>query len=134
LENIEKISIKSEIQRKTIHLISIFIPIGYYFLSKPTGIALSFIGMVLMLWIDRYKSSNKNFAKTYTKYLGSVLRIEEKNFKKKKYTGGTYLAIGVFVTVFFFMKEIALAALTIVIVCDSLSALVGKTIRKIKII
>lgn len=86
-----------------------------------------------MIEIDYLKKSNKKFAKFYNKYLGSVLRTDEKNFSKKVYTGGTYMAIGVFITVFFFEKSIALGALTVLVICDSLSAIVGKSFGRIKI-
>ena len=133
MENNKKIDFNSELRRKLIHLSSIWIPIGYYFVSKPAGIILSLLGMLTMIEIDYLKKSNKNFGNFYNKYLGSVLRTEEKNFRKKTYTGGTYMAIGVFITVFFFEKSIAVGALTVMIICDSLSAIVGKSIGRIKI-
>ncbi len=133
MENNNKIDFKSELRRKLIHLTSILVPAGYYFVSKPAALILAFFGMLAMIEIDQLKKSNRNFAKFYTKHLGSVLRSDEKNFTKRTYTGGTYMAIGVFVTVFFFEKPIALGALTVMIVCDSLSALVGKSVGRIRI-
>ncbi len=133
MEDKQKIPLKNEIYRKLIHLFAIVIPIIYLFISKPLMILLSGLFMLSMIELDVLKQKYKGVANIYNKYLGDVLRYSEKDFKKRKFTGGTYLSIGAFITVLFFEKNIAISAMIIMIVSDSFSAIVGKSIGKIKI-
>lgn len=133
MEDKQKIPLKNEIYRKLIHLVAIVIPLIYLFISKPLMVLLSGLFMLSMIELDVLKQKYKKVATLYNKYLGDVLRYSERDFKKRKFTGGTYLSIGIFITVLFFQKNIAISAITIMIIADSLSAIVGKSIGKIKI-
>lgn len=96
-------------------------------------VLLSGLFMLCMIELDVLKQKYKGVAKIYNKYLGDVLRYSERDFQKKKFTGGTYLSIGIFITILFFQKNIAISAITIMIISDSLSAIVGKSIGRIKL-
>jgi len=135
MEEQNKISLKSEVYRKSIHLFSIFVPIVYfYFLTKEQAVLYMFIATVGMILIDYMKRDLPAVGKLYYKYFGSALREDEKNFKKKVITGGTLFTIGMFLSITLFVKNVAVSAIVIMIVCDAASALIGKTIGKHKLI
>ncbi len=62
------------------------------------------------------------------KLLGQVIRDEEKH----KLTGATNMLIAATLVVAFFDKEVAIYALTVLMVSDSFAALIGKRFGKIK--
>jgi dolichol kinase len=135
MEGTSKISLKSEVYRKSIHLFSLFIPVLYYFLfSKSQAVLFLFLASAGMILLDYMKRDLKGIGKLYNKILGGLLRYDEKNFKEKVITGGTLFVIGIFIAVVLFQKNVAISAVTILIVCDSASALVGKSIGRHKLI
>jgi len=87
-----------------------------------------------MILLDYMKRDLKGIGKLYNKILGGLLRNDERNFKEKVITGGTLFVIGIFLAVVLFQKNVAISAVTILIVCDSASALVGKSIGRHKLI
>jgi len=134
MENItERISFKNEILRKLVHLASSFVPVFYLLTDKYfTLILLTFcVAFMLFLDIGRYKSAAVN--KYYIKFLKPVLRQKEEKTNKFLFTGGTFVFISDLLCVLIFPKEIAIAAMFVMIFCDSFAAIVGKSIGKLKI-
>lgn len=120
---------KQELLRKLIHLSSLWIPILY--LNVKTAFMLKILlplsTMAIMIEILR------RFFPAFNNFILSIIGKLMRNTEEKSFTGATYLFISSTLTIAFFDKEIAIFALTILIISDSLSALVGKKIGKIPV-
>lgn len=129
----EGLNIKSELYRKLIHVFSTVIPILYLFTSKEFLLGLVGFGTILMIFLDILKAYTYFFENIYRKIFQFILRDEEKDFKQNLLTGGTYYAIGIFLSILIFPKEVAIFAILVMIWCDTMAALIGKKfgIRKI---
>jgi len=121
-----QIGLKNELLRKAIHLSSVVIPISYYFLEKNFLLVIVGIGTVFMVLLDLARKVIPAIDNFYVKVMGFVLRKHETDVKKHFFTGGTFYAIGFFLTLLLFKREIAAPALMIMIISDTLAALVGK--------
>lgn len=121
-----QIGLKNELLRKAIHLSSVVIPISYYFLEKNFLLILVGTGTAFMILLDLARKIFPYVNEFYVKVMGFVLRKHETDVKKHFFTGGTYYAIGFFLTLLLFKREIAAPALMIMIISDTLAALVGK--------
>ncbi len=126
----EQIGYKNELLRKAIHLTSVIIPISYLFLDKNFLLVIVGIGTVFMILLDISRKLFVPIDKFYIRTMGYVLRKKELNVKEHFLTGGTYYAIGVFLPILLFNKEIAIQAILIMIICDTFAALVGKKFGK----
>lgn len=125
-----QIGLKNELLRKAIHLSSVVIPISYYFLEKNILLIVVGAGTVFMILLDIFRKYFPSVNDFYVKVMGFVLRKKEINVKEHFLTGGTYYAIGVFLTILLFKREIASPAIMIMIICDTFAALVGKKFGK----
>lgn len=125
-----QIGLKNEMLRKAIHLSSVIIPIFYYFLEKNILLIVVSIGTVFMILLDLFRKIIPAVNDFYVKVMGIVLRKYEVDVKKHFLTGGTYYAIGIFLTILLFKREVAASAILIMIICDTFAALVGKKFGK----
>jgi len=127
------LNIKNELYRKLIHISSTVIPVLYYFTSKELILGLVGTGTILMLLLDILKAYSYFFENLYRRGLNFILREEEKDFRKNLFTGGTYYAIGIFLSLLVFPKEVAIFSILIMVWCDTMAALFGKKfgVRKI---
>lgn len=125
-----KISLKNELLRKSIHLSSSVIPVSYYFLSREIEIIMLSVLSLIMIIIDVVRVKNVNFKNIYLKFLKPILRNHEHENEKTLFTGGTYIVIAYLVCVIFFPKAISITSMFIVIFPDSLAAIVGKVYGK----
>jgi dolichol kinase len=128
-----EIEIKYEFYRKSIHVVSTIIPVIYVFTSRDFIITFVGIGTVLMIIIDVLKRYFEPVGRLYHSLFGNILRADEKEFDKKLFTGGTYYAIGIFLSLIFFTKEIAIVSILTMIWSDTLAAIFGRNFGKIKI-
>ena len=129
----KEIDIKYEIYRKLIHVLSTIIPVLYFLTSKDFIVALVGTGTVLMVLIDVLKRYSRPVGSLYKMVFVRILREDEKEFGKKLFTGGTYYAFGILLSLVFFTMEIAGASILIMIWSDTLAALAGRIFGKIKI-
>lgn len=115
---------KEELGRKIIHLTSIIIVIVYWYFGKDAAISflISYLSIIL---IFEYLRIDRGIR---LPYVHSHLREKEKGY----YSGNLFLAIGSFIAISAFSKEIALAAILLTTFCDSTAAIVGKSIGKHK--
>jgi dolichol kinase len=123
------ISFRHEMIRKTIHLMSMAIPIGYcLFTRKVVLIGTGFLlGIALAVEILRF--SWPTFTRWFNSLAGPLLRPHEFN----GLTGSTYLLLGYYFSIHFFDKWIAIAAILFLCVSDALSGLVGRKWGRIAI-
>jgi dolichol kinase len=129
----EQIGLKNELLRKVIHLSSVIIPISYYFLEKNFLLILVGVGTVFMILLDLFRKFIPAVNNFYVKVMGIVLRHYEVDIRKHFFTGGTFYAIGFFLTLLLFNKYIAIPAIMIMIVCDTFAALIGRRFGKHRI-
>jgi dolichol kinase len=123
---------RDEILRKSIHLCSLSIPIVYYFIPRST--ALIILGMMtaiaLLLDLGRYFSSA--IGKLFYKFFRFLLRDHELDHKKRTLTGATYVLMSGFLCVLIFPKVIVVTAFAVLIISDTLAALIGRRYGKNK--
>lgn len=127
-----RFNIGREIKRKSIHLFSSVIPVGYYFVPPEkclkVKLFLSVCSLIVLL-IELLRFQNRT-AKTIFLTIGrSLIRYHEIS----AITGATYLLISATLTILLFDKEIAVAALSFLTIGDTIAALIGKNYGKIKI-
>lgn len=128
------IDYKNEIMRKGIHLLSLSIPIIYYFITKELALMILVPMVILSIITDLYRFHNPNFGKYFYKFFGLLLRDHEKDHEKRSLNGATYVLIAAVLVVLIFPKVIAVTAFAILIISDISAALIGRRFGKVKFI
>jgi dolichol kinase len=126
------IQYKDELFRKLIHLFSLSIPIVYYFIPTETAAIILGILAAAALIIDLGRYLHPETGKIFYKMFGLLLREHELDHKKKNLNGATYVLISALISVLIFPKVIFISAFSILIISDSLAALIGRKFGKRK--
>lgn len=126
------IQYRDELFRKLIHLTSLSIPIVYYFISTETAALILGILAAIALIIDLGRYLHPETGKIFYKIFGFLLRKHELDHKKKNLNGATYVLISALISVLIFPKVIFISAFSILIISDSLAALIGRKFGKHK--
>ena len=123
------LNLKNELKRKLFHQSSLIIPLSYFLVEKRT--ALIILGSITILFIaaDILRFHIKFIRELIFKIFKPIIRDHENN----TFFGATYVLLGGFFTVLLFEKTIAITALLYLTISDSLAAIVGKSIGRIKI-
>jgi dolichol kinase len=123
---------RDEVVRKLIHLCSLSIPIVYYFI--PRNEALIILGAVtaFALVIELLRHYSKGFGRIFLSMFGFLLRKHELDEKKKNLNGATYVLISALICVFVFPKVLVITAFSILIISDTMAALIGRKFGKHK--
>ena len=117
---------RDEIVRKLIHLTSLSIPIVYYFISRTDAIIILSIVTFIALAIDLLRYFSSSFGKVFYSIFGILLRKHELDEQKKNLNGATYVLISALVCVILFPKVFFVTAFSILIISDSMAALIGR--------
>jgi dolichol kinase len=125
-----------ELQRKTIHISSLSIPIGYYFLPYNLVLAILVPVTALFFLVDILRLHIEPVSKIFYKFFGYMLREHET--KDKRFTGATYVVTSDLLCIvvfgdFFDQKFIAIAAMCFMVISDTSAALIGRKFGKTKI-
>lgn len=120
-------SFRKELARKAIHLSSLWIPALIYFAHPGFSICLFFLlfcGDVILEYANykKYPWARKTFGKLFFK----TLRDKECKRMFFQVSGSIYVLLAAIACTLFFSKPIAVIALTVMLVSDTLAALVGK--------
>jgi len=126
------IQYKDELFRKLIHLFSLSIPIVYYFITTEATALILGVLAVLALIIDLGRYLHPETGKIFYKIFGFLLREHELDHIKKNLNGATYVLISALISVLIFPKVIFISAFSILIISDSLAALIGRKFGKRK--
>ncbi len=119
-----------ELLRKTIHISSLVIPIGYAYLSYSTMLWILIPFTIFSLCVDYGRFYFKWLDKAVNKLFGNILREHEKDSSRKLLSGGSYVLISACICILIFPKVIAITAFTILIISDTAGALLGRKFGK----
>lgn len=123
---------RDELVRKLIHLFSLSIPITYYLIPTSLSITILAILTAVALVIDLGRYFLPKYAVPFYKVFGFLLRKHELDEKKKNLTGASYVLISALICAIIFPKVIFVTAFTILIISDSMAALIGRKFGKHK--
>ena len=126
------INYRDEVVRKLIHLCSLSIPIVYYFISKHNALIILSVLTFVFFTIDILRYFSPALAKIFYSIFGFLLRKHEKDNNKKTLNGATYVLLSATICVFLFPKIFFLTAFGVLIISDSMAALVGRKFGKHK--
>ena len=115
----------AELNRKIIHLGSVFIPISciWYVKEQKTMILILICLFTISIIIDFLRIKLSILNKFFKIFFSKMLRESEID---GKFTGATWLLLGSLLTIMFFPIYIAVPALIYLTIGDSFAALVGK--------
>ena len=126
------IQYRDELYRKLIHLLSLSIPIIYYFITEESAAIILGILTTIALIIDWGRYLHPETGKIFYKIFGFLLREHELDHSKKNLNGATYVLISALISVLIFPKIIFISAFSILIISDSAAALIGRKFGKHK--
>ena len=127
---------KEEIQRKLLHLFALLMPAGIHYFPKfglQWWVATLILGLLLAgsIVIERLRQASPAVQELFYKFVGSMLRKEEKHAT----TGSTWVIGAAFVCSIVFRNDtwVAFVVLTLFVLGDAVAALVGMSMGRIKI-
>ncbi|MBI5472373.1 MAG: dolichol kinase [Ignavibacteriae bacterium] len=125
LPNVEQ-SYAVELVRKTIHLCSLSIPIVYYFVSKSTALTILLPLTFVFGVSDLARVYHAPTRALYHKLFGWLLRSHERNDSERRLNGATYVLLSACIFMWILPKVVFITAFSILIVSDTLAALIGR--------
>lgn len=126
------INYRDEILRKGIHMVSLSIPVSYYFISKELALSILIPMMIFSLSIDYGRYYSKTLEELVKKFFGFLMRKHEWDKKKKNLSGATYVLISAVFVVLLFPKVFVVTAFSVLIIGDIAAALIGRRYGKTK--
>ncbi|HOP08740.1 MAG TPA: SEC59/DGK1/VTE5 family protein [Candidatus Methanofastidiosa archaeon] len=146
----KELDLGGEVKRKRIHYIGLSVPILYYFSNKELMLVIIGAALFVFILIDYLRLYTKNrhidylFGKKgYSKHvhikvpdgktierdislptLEPILRPEE----KRSWGSHTYYAVGAFICILLYSKDIAICSTAALVIGDSIAAIVGKMV------
>ncbi|HXG00177.1 MAG TPA: SEC59/DGK1/VTE5 family protein, partial [Bacteroidota bacterium] len=123
--NVEQ-SYAVELVRKGIHLCSLSIPIIYYFIPKSTALSI-LIPLTLAFGLsDLARVYHPPTRQLYHRLFGWLLRKHELDEQARNLNGATYVLLSACIFLWLLPKVVFITAFSILIVSDTLAALVGR--------
>lgn len=126
------INYRDELVRKLIHLCSLSIPVIYYFIPRSTAIIILSVLTLAAILLDLSRYLSPQVGKIFYKIFGFLLRKHELDYRKRNLNGATYVFISALVSVIIFPKVLFITAFTILIVSDSMAAIIGRKLGRHK--
>ena len=111
----------AEVKRKLVHLCSLLIPIGIWFLPKTTAVWVLGIAFAISVVVDVLRHTLPVDIQWW-RHLMALFRPKEKG----KLSGSSYLLLAALLLVIFFSRGVTALSLTYMVVGDVASALVGR--------
>ncbi|MDB5035884.1 MAG: Dolichol kinase [Chlorobi bacterium] len=121
-----QISMRSEFQRKMIHLSSFGIPILYSLLPKSTMLWLLVPATVLGLVIEYLRVRSEPVDRVIQKLFGGMLRSHERRGGKARVSGATWVLLSATICILLFPKVVMITGFVVLIVSDTVAALIGR--------
>lgn len=126
LDHTATIEYRHEIVRKGVHLLSLSIPIIYFFISRQLAIYLLLPVTTIFIIIDTARYYIPPVTRWFYRWFGWLLRRHETDTNRKRLNGASNVLISALLCVLLFPKVIAINAFTILIISDTTSALIGR--------
>jgi dolichol kinase len=114
-----------EVMRKFLHISSLWIPFAIWTLNFSTAFIIIGIAFLLISIFELLRRKNSHVATWANRYFALLMRVSEMQ-QKPKITGAFFMLLGALITMLIADKEIAVIALTVLMISDSLAALIGK--------
>ena len=124
------ITFNAELARKTIHISNLVIPYSIYLYSPSKILPFLIFFMVICITLDSFRIFSNYFKNIYNHFFGFMTRNKE----KMVFTGATNVLIGATIVTLFFNKSVAIPALVVMSISDTLAAIVGIKYGSINII
>lgn len=118
---------QQELKRKTFHLSALIFPVAYFFISPLIMIVIMMIIASCTLYMDKVRHTSPLIREFVDKFFKDLMREKELS-GSFVLSSASYMMAGFFVTALLFPKGVAIASWLILIISDSLAALVGKKI------
>ena len=119
-----------EIRRKIMHIYPIAIPIAYHYVSRETALTILIPIGACYVFCDIFRHFHQGFKKIFDRVITShFLREHEKH----GLIGSSYFVFGAVLSIALFPKEVAIASLYILIICDATAGIVGSAWGRIRI-
>jgi dolichol kinase len=112
----------NELVRKAIHISSAAIPLLYWNYFEKDFMLKSLIFLSAGFLLAEFLRLNYEWARNY---FMSIFGPAIREYEKSRLTGATYVFTGAAISIFLFPKEIAVPALLILSISDTMAALVG---------
>ncbi len=129
----DRVDFKAELVRKAIHLISLLIPLVYYFIPKAMALWILIPLTAAFVIIDLARYDVPLISKLFYRFFGFLLRSHEVDRKKHALNGATFMLISAVICIVMFPKFIMITSFTVLILADASSAVFGKRFGKHKI-
>ncbi len=130
----DTVDFKAELVRKGIHLLSLGIPLIYYFIPRTIALWILVPMTVVFITIDLARYDVPFISKLFYKFFGFLLRRHEVDRKTHALNGATFMLISAVICVFIFPKFIMISSFTVLILGDASSAVFGKRFGKHKVL
>lgn len=124
----KNITYGAELQRKAIHLSSLGIPIVAWFLPTLLSVLLLILMFLVSVLIDMERSRNTPAGRMINRFFGYMIRPHERvrSGAGIPLSGSTWMLLSAVITFAVFPKAVAVAAFSMLILCDTVAALVGR--------
>lgn len=121
-----QITYANEVARKGIHLSSLLIPIIYCHVTRTTGLSILIPMTVVAVGLDVLMHYNGTVRTLMLRVFGSLMRAHELREDRFLLNGASYVLIAATLCVALFPKLVGVTAFTILIVSDTVAALIGR--------
>ncbi len=126
LESNATIGYGAELVRKSIHLVSLSIPVVYYFIPRELALWILVPITLAFLVVDLARYAHPAIGRWFYRWFGWLLRRHEQNNRTLRLSGATNVLLSAVFCVAVFPKIITVNAFAILIISDTTSALVGR--------
>jgi dolichol kinase len=123
---IETVDYGNELLRKGIHLCSLSIPIVYTYVSRELMLTMLVPVAAAFVAGDVMRLLHRPSFELYRRIFGRMLRRHEKTVGKKTLNGASWVLISAIFCVLVFPKLIAVTAFAVLIISDTVAALIGR--------
>ena len=119
-------NLNNELKRKSLHFLLILIPILFCIFGKTLSMIILIPLTCAIVWLDYMRFKNQKIHDIFTKFFRNILRPHE--LEERKLCGVSFVALSASLNFLIFPKEIAVIGFTILVISDSLAAIIGKSI------
>lgn len=127
-----QLPLRSELQRKALHLLALVVPVGMLLLGREASLAILVPLAVLAIAADITRSQSASFQSWIDSIFGFMMRPDEKRSSRGLpiLNGATWVLISATLLTLLFPVELAGAAFASFMVADAAAAVVGRTVGR----